>query len=131
MELFKSHFYHGVTSGILAALAAFIYSRIHFFATEADFSAIINPGTIISFNVIVCLIFSIGYYFFRKIQKKRGILAFHLLISVLSFAALIIPIGISLPLTVKNPELFPGLAVPMVFFPALAWFTFKPFFFHE
>jgi hypothetical protein len=131
MELFKSHFYHGVTSGISAALAAYIYSRVHLFATEADFSTIINPGTIISLNLIVCLIFSIGYYFFGKIKKKRGIIGFHLLISVLSFAAVIIPIGISLPLTVKNPELFPGLAVPMVFFPALSWFTFKPLFFHE
>ena len=85
----------------------------------------------ISMNLIVCLVFSTGYYLFTKIQKKKGILIFHVLISILSLAAVIIPIGISLPLTVKNPELFPGLAVPMVLFPALAWFTFKPFFFHE
>jgi len=26
------------------------------------------------------------------------------------------------------PELFPGLVVPMLFFPALAWFTLKPLF---
>jgi hypothetical protein len=32
---------------------------------------------------------------------------------------------------VKNPELFPGLAVPMIFFPALAWYTFKPLFVPE
>ena len=115
----------------MAALAAIIYSKIHFFATEADFSAVVNPGTMISLNLIVCLIFSIGYYFFRKITREKGVIAFHLLISVLSFAAVIIPISISLPLSVKNPELFPGLAVPMVFFPAMAWFTFKPLFFQN
>jgi hypothetical protein len=131
MKIFKKHFYHGLTSGIMAALAAIIYSKIHFFATEADFSPIINLGTMISLNLIICLIFSIGYYFFSHIPNKKGALAFHLLISILSFAAIIIPISISLPLSIKNPELFPGLAVPMVFFPALAWFTLKPLFFRE
>ena len=126
--MFRIHFYHGILSGIMAATAAIIYSRIHFFATAADFSGIINTGTILSINLIVCLIFSTGYYFYLTISKKKGILYFHILISILSFAAVIIPISISLPLTVKNPELFPGLAVPLVFFPALAWFTFKPLF---
>ncbi len=126
--MFKTHFYHGIISGIMAALAAIIYSRIHYFATQADFSGIINPGTMISLNLIACLILSIAYYFFTRIWKKKGIIVFHLLLTILSFAAVIIPISISLPLTVKNPELFPGLAVPMVFFPALAWFTLKPLF---
>jgi len=128
MKMFKTHFYHGLISGIMAALAAIIYSRIHFFATQADFSGIINLGTMISLNLIGCLIFSIVYYFFTGMWKKKGIIVFHLLITILSFAAVIIPISISLPLTVKNPELFPGLAVPMIFFPALAWFTLKPLF---
>ncbi len=112
----------------MAALAAIIYDRIHFFATEADFSGIVNPGTMISLNLIVSLIFSFVDYFFNKILKKNGNIVSHLAISILSFAAIIIPISISLPLSVRNPELFPGLAVPMIFFPALAWFTLKPLF---
>ena len=126
--MFRNHFYHGLTSGIMAALAAIIYSRIHYFATEADFSGIINLGTMISLNLIVCLIISIAYYLFTVIFMKRRTIVFHLFISILSFAAVIIPISVSLPLSVRNPELFPGLAVPMVFFPVLAWFTFKPLF---
>jgi len=110
----------------MAALAAIIYSRIHYFATEADFSGIINLGTMISLNLIVCLIISIAYYFFTIMTKRT--IVFHLFISILSFAAVIIPISVSLPLSIRNPELFPGLAVPMVFFPVLAWFTFKPLF---
>ena len=126
--MFKKHFYHGLISGIMAALAAIIYSRIHMFATQADFSGIVNAGSMISLNLIACLIISIAYYFFTITTWKKRSIIFNLLISVLSFAAVIIPISISLPLTVKNPELFPGLAVPMVFFPVLAWFTFKPLF---
>jgi hypothetical protein len=124
--MFKYHFYHGLTSGIMAAIAAIIYSRIHYFATQADFSGIINAGTMVSFSLIICLLISIGYYFFIRIFKKGKELVFNLLISILSFAAIIIPVSVTLPLSVRNPELFPGLAVPMVFFPALAWFTFKP-----
>jgi hypothetical protein len=129
--MFKKHFYHGLISGIMAALAAIIYSRIHYFATEADFSGIINPWTMISFSLIACLIISIAYYFFISISTKKRNIVFHLLISILSFAAVIIPISVSLPLSVRNPELFPGLAVPMIFFPALAWFTFKPLFYPD
>jgi hypothetical protein len=112
----------------MAALAAIIYNKIHFFATAADFSGIINPGTMISLSLIACLLFSISYYFLKRLMKRNGIIVFHLLISILSFAAVVIPISISLPLSVRNPELFPGLAVPMIFFPALAWFTLKPLF---
>lgn len=126
--MFRIHFYHGAISGIMAAVAAIIYDRIHFFATQTDFSGIINIGTIVSSNLVVCMLFSTVYYFYLRIFKLKGIVYFNILISILSFAAVTIPISISLPLSVKNPELFPGLAVPMVFFPALAWFTFKPLF---
>jgi len=129
--MFKKNFYHGITSGIMAAIAAIIYSRIHYFATQADFAAVVNPGTMISLNIVVCLLISIAYYLFTNVAGKKRILVFNLLISILSFAAVIIPISVSLPLSVRNPELFPGLAVPMVFFPALAWFTFKPLFIKE
>jgi hypothetical protein len=129
--MFKTSFYHGLISGIMAAIAAIIYSRIHYFATETDFSDIINLGTMISLNLIVCLLISVGYYFFISKSKSKKDIIFHILIAVLSFAAVIIPISISLPLSVKNPELFPGLAVPMIFFPTIAWFTFKPLFFIE
>jgi hypothetical protein len=128
MKMFRRHFYHGLLSGIMAALAAIIYNRIHLFATEADFSAVVNTGTIIALNLIACMIFSIAFYFYLRITKGKGIIFFHLLISTISFAAIIVPISISLPLSVKNPELFPGLAVPMIFFPAIAWYTFRPLF---
>lgn len=126
--MFKTHFYHGVLSGIMAALAAIIYSRIHFFATQTDFSAIVNAGTMISLNLIICLIISIGYYFYSVRFSDKKDIYFNILVSLLSFAAIIIPISVSLPLSVKNPELFTGLAVPMVFFPVISWFTFKPLF---
>jgi hypothetical protein len=129
--MFKNHFYHGLTSGVMAAIAAIIYNRIHYFATEADFSDIINVGTMAGFNLVISLLISISYHFYIRVFKHKRIIIFNLMISILSFAAIIIPVSVTLPLSIKNPELFPGLAVPMMFFPALAWFTLKPLFISE
>ena len=129
--MFRKHLFHGLLSGIMAAVAAIIYNRINYFATEADFSAIINIGTMISANLIVCILFSIGYYFFSRFVTNKRNIVFNVLISIASFATIIIPISISLPLSVSNPELFPGLAVPMVFFPVISWYTFKPLFIYD
>jgi hypothetical protein len=126
--MFKKYFIHGLLSGILAALAANIYYRIYFFATQADFSRILGVVRIIGLNILVSFLAAFLNYFLVKWLKQRGDIVFNFLFSILSFALIIIPISISLPLDIKFPELFPGLAVPMIFFPALAWFTVVPLF---
>ncbi len=124
----KNNFYHGAIAGILSAVACFIYNRIYVFATEVDFNKVLNPGAIIGANLLACITASFGFGLFSKWFKNKAAIIFNFTFSLLSFASVMIPISISLPLTIKNPELFPGLAVPMHFFPALAWFTIKPLF---
>ncbi len=124
--MFKRIFFLGILSGILASIAGIIYNRIYFFATETDFSKILNAGSIIGLNLIICLFACFIYWALVIWLKDKGEIVFNFLFSIISFAMVIIPISISLPLEIKNPELFPGLAVPMVFFPALAWHTLKP-----
>jgi hypothetical protein len=63
-----------------------------------------------------------------RLFKRKGQIIFNLFLSIVSFCAVMYPISVSLPLDIKYPELFPGLAVPMVFFPAMAWYTIKPIF---
>lgn len=126
--MFKRIFFLGIAAGFLAGLAGIIYNRIYFFATETDFSKILNSVSIIGLNVMICLIICLIYWALVYWLKRKGEIVFNFLIAILSFAMVIIPISISLPLNIKNPELFPGLAVPMVFFPALAWHTLRPLF---
>jgi hypothetical protein len=71
---------------------------------------------------------AIGYTLLDKWLKTRGEIVFNLCFSLISFASLLAPIAVSLPRTIETPELFPGLVIPMHFFPALAWFTLKPIF---
>ncbi len=126
--MFKKAFFHSLIAGILASVAGLIYNRIYFFATEADFSRVLNTGSIIGLNIMVCLVAGMLYWVLVKSLKKKGEVVFSFLFSIISFACVMIPISISLPLKVQSPELFPGLAVPMVFFPAMAWYTVKPLF---
>jgi apolipoprotein N-acyltransferase len=126
--MFKRIFIHGLAAGALTAIAAFIYNRIYFFATEADFSRIVNIGSILGFSFLICMLATFLYYGFVKWLGKKGEIVFSFLFSIVSFGCVMIPISVSLPLAIKNPELFPGLAVPMAFFPCVAWFTLKPLF---
>src|SRR6266542_4218258 len=126
--MFKKIFLHGIVASALAGIAAIIYNRIYFFATEADFSKVLNPATIIALNVIICLLVAFMYWALTELLKKKGEIVFNFVFSIVSFACVIIPISITLPLDIQSPELFPGLAVPMAFFPAMAWYTVKPLF---
>jgi len=126
--MFKRIFIHGLIASVLAAIAAIIYKRIYFFATETDFSKVINYGSIIGLSLGIGMLATFVNYGLVKWLGKRGEIIFNFLFSIISFACVMVPISMSLPLDVKTPELFPGLAVPMVFFPAMAWYTLKPLF---
>jgi hypothetical protein len=121
-------FFHGLWAGILSAVAGIIYDRIHYFATETNFTRLINIGSLVGINLLGCLVAALGYWLFIKWFGKRANIIFNFTFAILSFASIVFPISMSLPLDVQNPELFPGLAVPMHFFPALAWFTLDPLF---
>jgi hypothetical protein len=127
-KMFKTIFFWSITSAVLSSIACLIYDRIYFFALDADFSKLINIGSLIGINLLGCLFAGVGYWLAKKWLGIKGELIFNLLFSILSFASIIFPISVSLPIQIKHPELFPGLTVPMHFFPALAWFTVRPLF---
>lgn len=126
--MFKKEFIHGIIAGILASIAGIIYSHIYFFANEADFSSLVNLPGIIGLNLAVCMVIAAIHAVFVKWLKKNAEMIFNLALSIFSFALIVLPISISLPLNIKTPELFPGLVVPMLFFPSIAWFTLNPIF---
>jgi len=126
--MFKKDFTHGIIAGILASIAGIIYSHVYFFANEANFASIVNITSIIGLNVSACIIIAFIHAASMKWLKKSAELVFNLVLSVLSFSLIVIPLSITLPLNIEFPELFPGLVVPMLFFPSIAWFTLNPIF---
>ena len=124
----RTLFIQSLVAGILAAIAANIYNQIYLFATEVDYSNIINVVSLVSLNIIVSLLAALLYWLLTTLFKTRGAIIFNFVYSVGSFACVIIPIAKTLPLSQPYPELFPGLTVPMVFFPVIAWMTIDPLF---
>lgn len=124
----KKHLIHGSVAGILAALASVIFLTIYKTLYFVDFSAVINEGSIIISSLIGCLIIAMGYFILEKMNKVRWFGVMNILIMVLSFLSIVPVMSMTLPLDVEFPELFPGMVVPMHFFPALAFFGLTPFF---
>lgn len=119
---------HGIIAGILAAIISLIYCSLYQSTLGVSFDKIINIGSIFGSSIFGCVLISASYSILFKFKKEnlQGIL--NVIIVVLSFASIIGPISMTLPLDIEFPEMFPGLVVPMHFFPALAFFTLSPFF---
>jgi ABC-type branched-subunit amino acid transport system permease subunit len=126
--MFKRALLLGIVSGLLAGIAGLVYARVYYTANEADFSKVASAVKILSSSLFGGVLAAIGYTILVKTLKTRGEIVFNLLFTIFSFASLLLPIAYKLPLTIETPELFPGMVIPMHFFPALGWYTLKPIF---
>jgi len=120
----------GVVSGILAGIASLIYQKVYSTSLGVDFSKIAKPVGIVISCVVGCLIAALGYWLLNKWLKNKTEIVFNFLFVILSFATIVGAFAAKLPLDTTSPELFPGLVIPMHFFPALAWLTLRPLFFN-
>jgi H+/Cl- antiporter ClcA len=126
--MFKKSLLLGIVSGLLAGVAGVIYARVYHSSLGADFSKVAPTIRIIMGSLAGGVLAAIGYFFADRWLKDKGELVFNLIFSLISFATLLAPFAVKLPLDLEAPELFPGMVIPMHFFPALAWFTLKPLF---
>jgi hypothetical protein len=126
--MFKKALLLGIVSGLLAGIAGVIYARIYYSANEADFSKVASKVSIMASSLFGGVLAAIGYTILDKLLKAKGEIVFNFLFTLLSFASLLLPIGHRFSPPIDTPELFPGMVIPMHFFPALGWYTLKPLF---
>jgi hypothetical protein len=124
----KVQLIHGLSAGLLSGIAGVVYQSVYENAMYLDFGKVINAGSILGASVFGCMLMAIGYWLLIKFKKPNLKAWLNALIVVLSFASILSPLAMTLPLDVEFPELFPGLAIPMHFFPALVFFGLDPFF---
>lgn len=124
----KSILLHGMIAGVLSGISGIIYQAIYEGMYFVDFSAIVNPGSIMSACLIGCILMSFGYIVLERLQRSNIKGWLNAAYMVLSFASILPAMGISLPLDTEFPELFPALVVPMHFFPVAIFFGLDPFF---
>jgi ABC-type branched-subunit amino acid transport system permease subunit len=126
--MFKKALLLGVVSGLLAGVAGIIYARVYYSANEADFSKVASNMSIVAASLIGGILAAIGYSLSDKLFKTKGEIVFNLIFTIISFASLLLPIGHRFSPPIDTPELFPGMVIPIHFFPALGWYTLKPLF---
>ena len=126
--MFKRSLLLGIVSGLLAGIVSLIFQHVYTKSLGADFSFIAKPVGIVISTTIGCIIAAVGYWLMDKWFKAKGEIIFNFVFVILSFATILAAFAVKLPLTVDSPELFPGMVIPMHFFPALGWFTLKPLF---
>ncbi len=124
----KSNLIHGLVAGLLSGLAGAAYLTIYQELYYVDYSSIINSASIIGASIIACVLMSIMYFFLEKVKKVNLFGIANLGFMLISFLSIIPPMTMSLPLEVDFPELFPGLVIPMHFFPAMMFLGIVPFF---
>lgn len=124
----KKFLLHGIIAGILTALAGIMYQMVYENALFLDFSLVINPGSIAGASIFGCLLMALGYAFLERFNKANLKSWLNVLIAILSFLSILGPLSMSLPLEIEFPEMLPGLAIPMHFFPAMIFFGLNPFF---
>lgn len=126
--MLKKISFQTLIAAVLAIVACAIYNSIYSKAFDVNFSSVLNMGGIIGSCVFGCILIGVTYYLAYRWKGEKLIGWVNVLVAVLSFASIVGPLGMSLPVEMDSPELFPGLAIPMHFFPAFAFFTLSPFF---
>ncbi|WP_028666272.1 hypothetical protein [Runella zeae] len=124
----KQTFTMGIVGSLLSSLASIIYLNIYSEAFVVDFSKIAGTSNIIASCTIGGLLLALGYKFAIQWKGKKTIGWLNVAFSILSFASIVGVLGFNLPLDTESPELFPGMVIPMHFFPVLSILTIFPFF---
>lgn len=124
----KQTFIMGMAGSLLSSLASIIFLNIYKEALLVDFSKIAGNSNIIAACTIGCLLMAVGYKLALKWKGTKTIGWLNIAFSVISFTTIAGVFGFNLPMDTESPELFPGMIIPMHFFPVLSIITIFPFF---
>jgi hypothetical protein len=119
---------HTFSSAALASIACIIYNTIYSKAFDVNFSMVLNMGGIIGSCVFGCVLMATTYHIAIKWKGDKLLGWLNIVFALLSFVSIIGVLGFQLPISIESPEMFPGLAIPMHFFPLLGFLTIAPFF---
>ncbi|QHS63070.1 hypothetical protein [Chitinophaga agri] len=123
--MFKRYYFTGLAAGILSGLAAFFYYWLYTTTLGVNFNALVSPLSIFSACIFAGMLIALLSYTVHRLFKKERAFLSGVLLTVITMLSMVIPFMVSLPLDMAQPELFPGLVVPMQLFPAMMWFVLK------
>lgn len=132
--MFKNIFFLSLSSGVLATIACLIYSKMYA-SILVNFSEATGVLKILTNCLMVAMAACLVYIALTKLIKKTHLaeFGFNLIVTLSSVAAIFIFLKSNDPVFVNEDaqlmiDYYKGFVMPMLFFPALAWFTLKPLF---
>ena len=118
------------SSGLLAGVVSYSYGEIFEKQLMEDYSNVVPTAAIFISCLIGTILATLGFWLLTKFIPKYGEFIFAFLFALLTTASLVGVLGFTF--TDDSNELhqfiFYGYAMPMHFFPFLAWYVFKPLF---
>jgi len=123
----KNVLFLALTSALISIALCITFQQIYNKAFYVDYSAIVSIPGLAGACLIAAMLIAWGNFFFLRWFGNKGQLIFNLLAGVLSFASILGPLSITLPLDI-DPLMFPGLVIPMHFFPIMAHLAVLPAF---
>ena len=124
---FRKYLIQAFSAAILSFVAAFIFT-LFYNRFVADFSRILNPLSIFSAYLFMNVFYSFAYFLGEMWKRENSRIWVNVILTLLTFIGVFLIFLIKLPLDIPNPELFPGLAVPLLLFPMLGYYMLLPFF---
>ncbi|NDE03041.1 MAG: hypothetical protein EB003_00095 [Flavobacteriia bacterium] len=115
---------------MLAGVVSYSYGEIFEKQLMEDYSNVVPTAAIFISCLIGTILATLGFWLLTKFIPKYGEFIFAFLFALLTTASLVGVLGFTF--TDDSNELhqfiFYGYAMPMHFFPFLAWYVFKPLF---
>ena len=132
--MFKNSFFLGIVAGLASTLACFIYTKFYY-SIIVDFSEAVNLTTTLAGCFGFAMLAVVIRYGIKQVIKNDRFaeLTVNLIISMLSIGLVFYMLNADDPqFENENAQLmvdfYKGFVMPMLSFPALAWFTFTPLF---
>lgn len=130
--MFKNFFILGVISAIAATVACYVYTSMYY-SIIVDFSEANGMVVLASYCLLVGMSACVLNVISRKILKNQTIadFVFNVLFALASIGFVFIVLDAKDPNFQSEDaqlfeEFYKGFLMPMLFFPFLTWFTFKP-----
>lgn len=119
-----------ILSGLLSGLAAYLYGMVFQEALLVDYSAVVPTAAMFISSLIGTVLATAGFAGLMRITPKYGEIIFGFLFALVSFMSIAGVFAAQLPDSDDESfyYLIYGYAIPMHFFPYLAWYTLKPIF---
>lgn len=132
--------FQSVSASALACLVSLMYTNFYYGRLIkdfgiADFSEVVNMGSIIKYDFVAILTGGILFFALSKAIKNSAIstFIFNFLVSMICVALVFGVLKMNDP-EFKNEDAqlfvdyYKGFLMPLIFIPALSWFTLKPLF---